>query len=60
MKLMYKYQCLICGANLDPGEHCDCRDEHEQKLRKRLSLNHKMNELLEDTEWKQEELKICC
>lgn len=28
--------------------------------RKRLAMNHKMNELLEDTEWKQEELKICC
>lgn len=19
--------CPYCGAHLDPGEHCDCRDE---------------------------------
>ena len=22
---MYYKKCLFCGANLDPGEHCDCR-----------------------------------
>jgi hypothetical protein len=21
---MYKYFCYECGANLDPGEKCDC------------------------------------
>lgn len=21
--------CLDCGANLDPGEHCDCREAKE-------------------------------
>lgn len=57
---MYGYICPCCGDHLDPGEKCECRDEHVQKLRKRLAMNHKMNELLEDTEWKQEELKICC
>ena len=29
---MYKYQCKICGARLDPGEHCTCRDTHERNL----------------------------
>ena len=57
---MYGYICPYCGDHLDPGEKCECRDEHVQKLRKRLAMNHKMNELLEDTEWKQKELKICC
>ena len=23
--MMY-WTCPYCGANLDPGEHCDCRD----------------------------------
>lgn len=34
MKLMYKYQCPICGANLDPGEHCDCEDKSAELLKK--------------------------
>lgn len=31
---MYKYVCRSCGANLDPGEKCDCiakRKETEEK-----------------------------
>lgn len=26
---MYGYKCPDCGANLDPEEKCDCRDNHE-------------------------------
>ena len=29
---MYYRPCPYCGANNDPGEHCDCRDE--QPIRK--------------------------
>ncbi len=25
--MSYYRSCPICGANLDPGEACDCRDE---------------------------------
>ena len=25
--MSYYRTCPICGANLDPGERCDCRDE---------------------------------
>ncbi len=25
--MSYYRPCPICGANLDPGERCDCRDE---------------------------------
>lgn len=28
---MYGYICPECGAHLDPGEHCDCQKEEEQK-----------------------------
>ena len=24
----YYKTCCYCGANLDPGEHCDCRSEN--------------------------------
>ena len=26
------YQCPKCGANLDPGEKCDCKEEEAMKL----------------------------
>lgn len=26
---MYGYKCPYCGANLDPGEKCDCRKDKE-------------------------------
>ena len=57
---MYYNECPFCGCNLDPGERCKCRDEKEIKMRKQLSANMRMNELLEVEEWNQEELKICC
>ena len=28
---MYNYKCKKCGANLDPGEHCDCDQESTDK-----------------------------
>ena len=31
--MIYK-TCPICGANLDPGERCDCRDRTESEPRK--------------------------
>lgn len=24
--MMHRYTCHKCGANLDPGERCDCED----------------------------------
>ena len=24
-----RYQCPYCGANLDPGEKCDCQEPEE-------------------------------
>lgn len=29
---MYYHKCPDCGANLDPGERCDCKDERKQKI----------------------------
>ena len=30
---MYSYKCDICGAYLDPGEQCDCRNTYEKNMR---------------------------
>lgn len=27
----YYQTCSRCGANLDPGEKCDCRDERREE-----------------------------
>ena len=27
---MYYNSCPLCGANLDPGESCDCEEQTEQ------------------------------
>lgn len=51
--------CPYCECNLDPGEHCNCRDEIERKRRKRIADNFKMNELLEVEECQQIELNLC-
>lgn len=34
---MFK-SCEICGANLDPGERCDCDKTYEEARRKYASL----------------------
>ena len=28
---MYYNECPLCGANLDPGESCDCQDSKKKK-----------------------------
>ena len=35
---MMNYKCDECGANLDPGEHCDCREEKKQKVVEIMSM----------------------
>jgi len=35
---MMNYQCEHCGAYLDPGEHCDCREEKQQSVREIMSM----------------------
>lgn len=38
-----KYICRICGANLDPGEKCDCMEKRKEaeNLRKQLFIQEK-------------------
>lgn len=35
---MYGYRCENCGAFLDPGERCDCKDEKEKEKKRRESM----------------------
>lgn len=30
--MAYFDTCPDCGAHLDPGEHCDCREEKERQI----------------------------
>ena len=39
--------CPYCGANLDPGERCDCQgDEEDEESRKSNEISEK-----EKTQW---------
>lgn len=29
--MSYYRECPYCGASLDPGERCDCRDEEKKE-----------------------------
>ena len=29
---MYYRKCKVCGANLDPGERCDCEGKQQAKI----------------------------
>lgn len=33
-----RYLCESCGARLDPGEKCDCKEKKEQDRRKMDSM----------------------
>ena len=32
VKVMYLYECKLCGANLDAGEKCDCQEVENKKI----------------------------
>ncbi len=34
---MIYHECEYCGATLDPGEHCDCREEYTPPKREEVS-----------------------
>ena len=53
---MYYTICPRCGAYLDPGEPCDCKDEQAAKVRKRLANAMRMHEFLNNNDFIQEEL----
>lgn len=36
--MAYYNICPICGAHLDPGEPCDCKDNRTEEKTRRLAL----------------------
>ena len=41
---MYYHTCPLCGANLDPGERCDCRETSRKSKKvenRKLNTNEK-------------------
>ena len=57
--MSYYHECPHCGCYLDPDERCDCQSEKQKKMRKRQEINRRVEEL-EESEWIQKKLKICC
>lgn len=45
--MSYFWTCPYCGANLDPGEHCDCL-EQEDISRRYHRHNNKFIKSMED------------
>lgn len=46
--MAYFNTCPNCGANLDPGEPCDCvenKQREEEEIRKSLSVDKKTNQI---------------
>lgn len=33
IRMAMYWTCPLCGANLDPGEHCDCKEKEDKRLR---------------------------
>lgn len=57
---MYR-ECPYCGAFLDPGETCDCRDEEmkrQQRVRKRQAEAVRLAEFGFENMYEQEVLAI--
>ena len=45
---MYYNECSLCGANLDPGEPCDCQEEMKRKMKLQLkTLSDRRNRALQ-------------
>lgn len=40
---MYYKECPFCGANLDPGEVCDCQEERSKTFGKSIYRNRTGN-----------------
>ena len=47
---MYYKECPFCGANLDPGEVCDCQEERSKTFGKSIYRNRTGNWLEKELE----------
>ena len=46
----YYHTCPLCGANLDPGEKCDCESHREEKQPESGNVTEKCNKIGIETE----------
>lgn len=49
------YRCEQCGANLDPGEHCECEIERKRKSKICNRFYNNLFEYMKDLEEQQYE-----
>lgn len=38
--MAYCRECPYCGANLDPGEHCNCREEKTEEMKQPVKITY--------------------
>lgn len=38
--MSYCKECPFCGANLDPGEHCSCREEQAEEMLQPVKITY--------------------
>lgn len=38
--MSYCKECPYCGANLDPGEHCTCREDHVEEKQQPVKITY--------------------
>ena len=44
--MAYYNICPDCGANLDPGERCTCRQEHERRIKIMRKQDQRMQRVI--------------
>lgn len=40
----YSKECPYCKANLDPGEHCNCREEKAKEKNQPVKITYQIRE----------------
>ena len=59
--MSFYHTCEYCGANLDPGEKCDCQLSIERKIRKRRkNFRRDMEEYHGSSEFERDNQKLAC
>lgn len=56
MRQTYYHTCPECGANLDPGEQCDCQQEKQEYQDNLVSDVLKLREYVKKLDDKQREV----
>lgn len=45
---MYAHECPDCGAFLDPGERCDCKEKRMQEEQKFITFHKELSKYIKE------------